>query len=970
MSHSINSRASNASRASRTSRASQRSALSVLSAQARQLDFDPLPVSQSLSASKGGGNGPDGDDSKSKTLDSSNSKGNVIDLSSGSPGVAKPRKPSPPPQAPSPKYGLESVTVCQPVAKPRVGKSLIAIPNQKTANQMCGAKCGVNASGSLFCGKLKSECSIKEHKIRERHENCREGLFRLRKTSSRIVEVYAVPLIGGPNAVKIFDNNFGEWSSIEQSNPTFWNAKLRKELSPKKKEIKNTPSSKRKPPKDVPPKYLSHTKKHEGFSIFAPPPDTPSPVEGSSSDDDSAFHDGSIRSDESPVYEADADGIPRIVGVTKKSDLKEELKVVSGRKKGKTMVNLKVNLPGNSPAALKEASAILHLNAIDLDEQTESALEVFKKSAELCEVKFPRPYQLPELSGAAYQASIKIVEAVNIAWQSLSQNAATLLKVSNELKKMDTRTYNIYKHLTRYDENGVPKKLMPGNVWASIDELGELTQVNVKSIQDLYLKSQKLRLTADEDRRNGEKIEKEATEALKEMVKAHDSLREFEKAFNGRLALLEAAQKSTASLVTSSAQSPKVNEDVAALGKTVATTLKTNEILVRKIEMLEGRITQISNNAQTTVSNQAQEKDTELLKTIEAMGRKVDMSNRRIMVLEEATDRTTVSYIIGSDTVRSPSDVEMVLEKSNAIVDFGLSMGILEMLNAIYLQGLGRSDSIKQRKLVQELGMSDFEGKALANSDQIFPALFCSSKTDLATTFGEISVEDWRSKDETRSGVAFDLEARLEKYLVTLESAINSHYDSGSTQDLIWANISKTIVRDSGHFISLLIRYIDSMLDFLTVSGGHEEEAAWRIIMKATRRIFEEHFSVARGVPVGVLPEASSDAAVKRRFRARMVWNALHAHKLVKEMNASRIRRHALIEGAYSEWVLTHSGRSEAVSALSTTDRMSADLKKLQSTITALEKSVSEAATMAKGAKSAADRAASRQNAGSGKEKK
>ena len=54
MSQSVNSRASKASRVSRASRASQRSALSVLSDKARKLDFKPLPVSQALSASKGG----------------------------------------------------------------------------------------------------------------------------------------------------------------------------------------------------------------------------------------------------------------------------------------------------------------------------------------------------------------------------------------------------------------------------------------------------------------------------------------------------------------------------------------------------------------------------------------------------------------------------------------------------------------------------------------------------------------------------------------------------------------------------------------------------------------------------------------------------------------------------------------------------------------------------------------------------
>ena len=839
----------------------------------------------------------------------------------------------------------------------------------------------MHGSGTAYCVKFKSECQIKEHKLRDRHENCREGLFNLRKTSPRLMEVNAVPLVGGLRAVQIFEDNYPEWSVIDQSNPTYWNAKLRKELSPKKKANKKSPASKRKPPQNVPPSYLSHTKKHEGFSIFAPPPDTPSPPEESGSpDDDSSFHSDSVGSYESPVFEVDAEGIPRMIGVTRKSDIQELAKSMAGEAsypyKRREVTPLKINIPGDRPNSLMEAAAVLNVKGINLPKQVEALNEVLVKSAELCDVRLVKPMQLPEMTEASYKANLKLVKAMNTTWSTLGQNAATLLTLSNALKKVDERTYHIFKHLTRFDEKGQPVELMPGNVWESIDKLKVLSDTYDRSIKELTLKNRRAEVTANADRESGKKLEKEASEALKTVLSAHTSLRSFEEKFNNRFALLEAAQKATANRVdTASNKSPTAsNDDVTALRGAVATSLKTNEAFAKQVQILEGKVAKLSE--QLATSHQVPDASTiedrtfevEMRRNLDALGRKVDANNQRVAVIEEATDRASVSYVIGSDTVRSASDVEALLSQSG-IVDWGLMPSVIDIFIFIYEQGTGKSDSIKQRKLIQELGMSDYEGKVLANCDQLFPAVLCSSKSDLSSTFGQIPVSEWRSKTELRDGVAHELEARLEKFLYTLESAISTHYDSGAPQDLMWSNISKNIVRDSCHFITLLIRYIDSMLDFLTVAGGHKEEASWGIIMKAVRRIFEEHFAAARGLPVGILPEASSSPAIKRRFRARMIWNALHSHQLVKEMNAARIRRHPLIEGAYSEWVLTHSGRSEAITALSTTDRMNTYIKKLQSTIASLEKSVADAQSLAKGAKSAADRAVSRQGTTPGKEK-
>ena len=938
MSQSVSSRHS---RSSRSSRASRRS---VLSEQVQKLLAEPVPADSLLSLNNRGG-GSKKDDAieiNSQSSDGSE-RSEVSDAPTSTPTgtpVKKARMVQPTLTDVVNLGKLGDIYYPENVETPQYneGESFVGIDNYAAVEKRCGVACG--RDNDFIC--VKVNCKAKTHQGKPKHEDFKpQHVFNKAKTSNRFKHVHAQPIVG-PEKYALFEKHFSTVGDIRCFNPSWWVPRI-DQLNPGMSRL-------------------------QVAALFADPQKNPdrsdSPVlrtpSGSSQEKRKS-------TPPLPIPSQGKSNVPKVVGVAKKSNKNKRYPTY-----GDTLKMAK-----DRPIALREANELAHINADDADEQEEFSFELFRRAAELCGLQLPPNYHLIQYSTLGYGCARKLVESGDITWEMARDLEVAVEKLKLQHDAAGKRVSSLEDQWSKANSaidrikliedlvNHPSKSLRKApKVWTAILDLQEAQKGVDRAIQDIRLKAQGDRLKAKEDRAQADKADEQLAGSLKQLLEQHKGRQEFEREVNRKIdARLQEKPTSSSS---NSTENSNTTKELKELRAALVNFQNTNATLTRKIEVLEGRLTQQSANNQNNqgVSNQVLE---DMRQSINNLGRKVDASNRRVNALEVSNDTTTQVYIIGTQTVRSASDVEQILLLIQEHIDYGLMIGPIELTNLIFELGAGKPpnslDSIKLRKLAQEIGLSDYESKMLASFEQIFPIALCSSKTETATSFGEIPSTEWRDKTQLRKGIAYDMEVRAEKIKNSLEVAIDNHYDSGSADALVWANITKSIVRDTVTFLTTLIRYVDSMLEFLTAAGGYFEDESWSIVMKAVRRIFEEHFASVRGVPFGILPDSNSDAAAKKRFRARMIWNSLCTHQLVKEMNVARIRRHPLVEGAYSEWSLTHSGKLEASNALESVER-------LQDTVKTLEKTVSEAQAMAKNAKSAADRASTRQANGGGKDKK
>ena len=157
-------------------------------------------------------------------------------------------------------------------------------------------------------------------------------------------------------------------------------------------------------------------------------------------------------------------------------------------------------------------------------------------------------------------------------------------------------------------------------------------------------------------------------------------------------------------------------------------------------------------------------------------------------------------------------------------------------------------------------------------------------------------------------------------------------------------------------FVKQLAQYIDDMMRTLVDGGGNDAEEAWKIVMKAVMRIFNEYFAPVRRMPLNVMSK-NQDPTARRQLFARLIWNSIQTFSLTKDLLKTDIRHHHVVASAYTDWAIVNSGKPEAMRAKAATVKMAAEMKELSSSIAALKKTVGEAATTAKEAKKNADEA-------------
>jgi hypothetical protein len=278
-------------------------------------------------------------------------------------------------------------------------------------------------------------------------------------------------------------------------------------------------------------------------------------------------------------------------------------------------------------------------------------------------------------------------------------------------------------------------------------------------------------------------------------------------------------------------------------------------------------------------------------------------------------------------------------------------MVILEDLATVGDLSYDPVQSLKAKQISSNLGFSEATTNLICVNDLRSPQVFLGKKA--GTT---IKHSDWRNKSIIESGIAIDIATHLPEIKRRLEKAIELQFDSSNENDEKWRILALDMLGTSIDFVKQLAQYIDDMMRTLVDGGGNDAEEAWKIVMKAVMRIFEEYFAPVRRMPLNVIPK-DQDPKARRQLFARLIWNSIQTFALTKKLLKTDIRHHHVVASAYTDWAIINSGKPEAMRAKEATVKMAAEMKELSSSLAAIKKTAGEAASTAKEAKKNADRA-------------
>ena len=132
-----------------------------------------------------------------------------------------------------------------------------------------------------------------------------------------------------------------------------------------------------------------------------------------------------------------------------------------------------------------------------------------------------------------------------------------------------------------------------------------------------------------------------------------------------------------------------------------------------------------------------------------------------------------------------------------------------------------------------------------------------------------------------------------------------------------------------------------------------KEDVLW-ITSQVIRYIFEDY-----------LDQACSTAA-KISFgsdswrRSTLIWGVIKGHLSANKMMAKSIKDHPIVVGDYDRWIVSNSGRKEAMDAKVMATKLKYDVDDISSPTTSAAKSINELNTSVASVKKAADTAISK----------
>ena len=267
------------------------------------------------------------------------------------------------------------------------------------------------------------------------------------------------------------------------------------------------------------------------------------------------------------------------------------------------------------------------------------------------------------------------------------------------------------------------------------------------------------------------------------------------------------------------------------------------------------------------------------------------------------------SVSVGDKFYHTHDDLRVDIQSLGIPIEIGFVTDfimVLEDCHGAVSNKLDQLDDMKLQTLSNSLAIAVTTSTAIHCGALKFPYILCGKSKIGVSSFGAIKFENWRCKGIIRSGIAHQIETALPNIRAKYLSAINMHYKRSVPAENQWHLISEDCLKTSCTFISDLINYIDEMMRTLTQGAGNDENEAWVVVMDAVGKLFEEFFSLVRGLPISAIPKADTDSVSARRFFAKALWSNLQMFELTKDLTNSnaRIKNHPIISSAYREWGL------------------------------------------------------------------
>ena len=625
-------------------------------------------------------------------------------------------------------------------------------------------------------------------------------------------------------------------------------------------------------------------------------------------------------------------------------------KVIGGRKQKSSFKS-----DEDLPIALREAAAFSEERAEDASSQLAYFNDLLIRSCDSFDLNVANLYQIPTFAVQSYLIVQKLVEVGKTQFNDLNQLGEQMSEYYNNQQDLSKSVRAVQKPIR--------SKLKGSQLWEIVEAMGrqcEDMQADVNNLSNEH-QATKTKLAQVEtelaaSKKTSDNLQKQVQQKEEELAAMNQGFQDMEKEVIKQLNAVEEKMRVRGGEVSSTPD----DDSLARL----------KEFFTNRIDGLESRVT-----LQDTATNGADLDATSLNTTITAVKDQVmDLSTQMLVSkntithLQNKINQNDQSYDFGDDNISSPFCVQNLLDKTTSLIDPGVCfdyMVITQEVQSTCDIKYDAVDNLKSKSLSAGLGLSQATTNLICLNDQKFPSLFCGKSKSGLSTFGTIKWSDWKQPGPIPGGISHDIMDNISDVKNRFQQAIDLQFTSSSRDDSLWKLLCSRMLEVSVEFVSRLVRYIDDMMHNLVDCAGNDKDQAWRIVMKAVQRIFEEYFAPVRRFPLNALPK-EDDPNARKQLYGRLIWNSIRTYLMTKELMSKDIKHHHTVSSAYTEWAILNSGKQEAIKAKELATKATVEYKELSATINTLKKSANEATSMAKEAKKNADKAISQQGGRSG----
>jgi hypothetical protein len=343
------------------------------------------------------------------------------------------------------------------------------------------------------------------------------------------------------------------------------------------------------------------------------------------------------------------------------------------------------------------------------------------------------------------------------------------------------------------------------------------------------------------------------------------------------------------------------------------------------------------------------------------LGEKEEEIFSRISELEKFLLASKEAYKLDTRTLYGAGDVKAALDSSTiAKMNFGCITDpylIYYKVDILLTPGKSAEDLVTGMGRAASQGLSMDEAFVIASHNSTIPAVFSDKVVPGITEIQNLKTyDDYRCRGK-RSGLADRIEEVLPLATKEIRAIIEGELHGFDLTP--WRHLANTLLESSVSFIRALFQWADETYAILH-GGGNSKKDSWWIISYVIRSLFTRYFA-----PVRVCSHRTHFADHQEKA-SEFIWSAIKCHAATTSLLRTGIKDHAIVVGAFAEWLVHNSGRKEAVEAKESVEELKEEIKALEEALKAQKKTLTEVQAEAVTAKKTADKAFSKVNAGKG----